>query len=708
MRVPLILIIRRSLLTILIAVFLTILVCGQNDNEIVVKSDLIQTNVVVTDKDGKFVEGLKPEQFLLKIDGKPTPIEFFEGKFSSVQNQPETSKKSPRNREINPVTSLKERKIIFFLDDFHLSLDSLGRTRSALKHFIDYDMLPKDNVLILTASDQLGFFQQFTDNKSVLHTAVERIRTVPNLSKDNEQPPMPEYIAVRINRGEREVADFYVQKIIEGYNAKNINGINKNAAYEMVKQRANHIVTSMANISNSTLFSLQKLLQIAGQINGQKMVFFVSDGFYLDSKFGGLGANNYFLRVLDEATRTGSRIYTIDARGLFSLAADATNERPVDVYGAMKSKGSEDTAAQDGLFALANETGGRFLRNQNYFDKWIEKTLDENSSYYVIAWTPEEENQTDKQFKKVEVVIAERPELKVRLQQGYLADRKQNSPENKRDKSKAEEDKTFSGVADEQKKLKTKLSLSFVDVPGKGEVLTSSVQISTGGLKSGADSKQPAIIDLAGLVFDSSGKKVAEFNTGLNINPPADSSAENGQSIIYNDRKPLAPGLYQVKIGVKERQTGAVGRAAQWIEIPDLSKKQLMLGSLFLGMQEIKNQNEAKETSSQVQFSVDNTFRRPLKLSFLTFVYNALKLKTDETAVNLATQIEVFDARGKKIIDSLMKPLAVTGNEDITRIPVSGAIRQGTFSPGDYLLRVTVTDRQANSTAVQQTIFTVE
>src|ERR1700730_14406508 len=43
-----------------------------------VNTSLVQTDVMVFDQQGGFVDGLKREQFALKIDGKPREISFFE------------------------------------------------------------------------------------------------------------------------------------------------------------------------------------------------------------------------------------------------------------------------------------------------------------------------------------------------------------------------------------------------------------------------------------------------------------------------------------------------------------------------------------------------------------------------------------------------------------------------------------------------------
>jgi hypothetical protein len=50
----------------------------QSDDVLRIKTELVQTDVSVFDKQGRFVEGLRPEQFLLTINGKPLPISFFE------------------------------------------------------------------------------------------------------------------------------------------------------------------------------------------------------------------------------------------------------------------------------------------------------------------------------------------------------------------------------------------------------------------------------------------------------------------------------------------------------------------------------------------------------------------------------------------------------------------------------------------------------
>lgn len=50
----------------------------EQDDVVRVTTELVQTDVMVFDKDGKFVNDLKQDQFELLVDGKPQPISFFE------------------------------------------------------------------------------------------------------------------------------------------------------------------------------------------------------------------------------------------------------------------------------------------------------------------------------------------------------------------------------------------------------------------------------------------------------------------------------------------------------------------------------------------------------------------------------------------------------------------------------------------------------
>ncbi|HLL76421.1 MAG TPA: VWA domain-containing protein, partial [Pyrinomonadaceae bacterium] len=594
-------------------------------------------------------------------------------------------------------------------DDLHLSPDSLGRTRAALTRFVEDEMTPGDAVAFVTASGQLGFLQQFTSSRAPLRAAAGRLRHIPYPVRDIDQPPMTEYVAIRIQNGDREAASFYVDKMLESYaTRKNERNINRNAVFEMVRNRANQLVLALEAVTDGTLTSLDKFLRSAGHVPGRKLVFFISDGFYLDSKNSGSGTSENLRRVTDTATRTGSVLYTIDARGLFSGQAGAANERPFDPTGRVdRASVGESSVSQGGLSALAEDTGGRFLSNQNYFDRWVSRNLEETSDYYVLAWRPATEAQKGGKFRRVEVSVVGRPDLTVRAPRGYVAGAAV-AAEAKADAKaapRAPEDEMREALtaAAPKRSLPTAVSASFVDVPGTGPVLTGSVQVSTEQLDYGADGKQPAGVDVVGVVFNDQGKQAANFKTRLNVAPLAPGAG--GQGVIYNHRAPLAPGLYQVRAAARDTRGGLVGSASEWIEIPDLSKRQLTLSSLHLGGRAVGGgaAQADKGAAQQVQFSVDHKFARSSRLDFLVIAYNAARAAV--APVDLTAQVKIY-SNGRAIVSST--PGKLPAGDDPAHVPFAGSLPLSQLPAGLYEMEVIVTDNVSKTTATQRAAFEIQ
>src|SRR5256885_13092284 len=97
----------------------------EQDGVIRVNTELVQTDVMVFDKQGRFVDGLKAEQFELKIDKKPQTISFFERVTSARDNtRPSTNQATPTESSSTGSTiRIAGRVVIFFIDDLHLSAE---------------------------------------------------------------------------------------------------------------------------------------------------------------------------------------------------------------------------------------------------------------------------------------------------------------------------------------------------------------------------------------------------------------------------------------------------------------------------------------------------------------------------------------------------------------------------------------------------------
>jgi VWFA-related protein len=710
-----------------------------------ISTELVQTAVLVVDKQGRFVEGLKPGQFQLRIDGKPVELLFLErvtagtageAKFESAANRVAVNGAQPNPGE----ASYRGRTIIFFIDDLHLSAESILHTRKAILDFVEHQMGPDDQVAIASPSGQIGFLQRFSDLKAVVRAALARLNHRPYSIRDAENITMTEYTALKIDQGDKDALTYYADELLKatnlrirgapGYGPPNGGpaastssstqgsqpmGITREMAERNVKERAQNLLKQSAAITVNTLSTLESLMRSTSQMSGRKLVFFISDGFYLNDRNTAFGEKLH--QITDAAIRSGTVIYSMDARGIVSMT-DAGSNR-ADPQGRLsRSNAGELSASQDALTALAEDTGGRALLNSGELGPAVTNALKETSNYYLLAWRPAGEEQKGANFKRIEVSIVDRPDLSVRLPRGFMQGSAQANAKAVPVKglpetaipataaAKGTEGALMAALSapSARKGLPTQLAVSFVDVPNSGPVLTASTQMATDVLGYGADAKQTAAIDLAGLVLNDQGKLAGSFKTRVTVNPSASAGAARNAGVIYTHKLPLKPGIYQVRVATRDDKSGKVGSAAQWIEIPDLAAKQLTLSSLLLGGQFIGSNQKQAGGGEQVQFSVDHRFLRGSHMNFLTIVYNASRTSG---APDLESRIQL-SRNGQAVVTSPVRKVPIDANTDSARILYGADIALQTLPPGRYQLLVTISDRIGQSSASQQVSFDIE
>ncbi len=701
------------------------------DDLIRITTELVQTSVVVVDKQGRFVDGLKPEEFLLKVDGRPVTPSFFERVIAGTVRE-EKLERSAAKTAAAPITptaaTYRGRTIIFFIDDLHLSAASVQRTRKSILEFVDNEMSIDDQVAIASPSGQIGFLQRFSDHKSVVRAAAGRLNHKPYTIRDMEQIPMTEYQAMRIEQGDQSALQYFATELLKANNikvpggigppsggpaaarvrgGKSTSGITGESAQRMVKDRAHLLMRQSESVTSATLTVLESLMRSASQMSGRKLLFFVSDGFFLNDK--NTGYSNKVSRIADAAVRSNLVIYSIDARDL-GASIDASSNR-ADPNGQLsRSNIGELQASQDGMNAVAVDTGGKAFFNNGAVTAAINEALRETSNYYLLAWRPNSEDQKSTSFKRLEISIPTRPELSVRIARGFFSSEpKPEDTTNKQTTDAADASSNVGGAlmsalaaGSARTGIPTKLSVSFVDVPGSGPVVTAATQMSTEGLGYGADAKQPAAIDLAGVVLNDLGKPAGSFKTRITVNPLTPTAIKD-PSVVYSHKLPLKPGIYQIRVAARDDKSGSVGSAAQWIDIPDLSSKKLTLSSLLLGGHISNSVQDKKAGGEQVLFSVDHRFARESTLQFFTIIYNA----GAATAPKLNAQIEIKRG-GQRVVASPLLPVVVEPNSDLARIPYGANVGLKTLTPGRYILKVTVTDRSTNASATNQVVFNVE
>src|SRR5437870_7553215 len=147
-----------------------------------ITTNLVQVDAVVTDKNGKVVTDLKPEEVQIFEDGRQQKITHFSYYVAESPSAEKPTKPVTVDKNAPPVPPNRlrpediRRTIALVVDDLGLSFESTYYVRRALKKFVDEQMQPGDLVAIIRTSGGMGALQQFTSDKRQLYAAIERVK----------------------------------------------------------------------------------------------------------------------------------------------------------------------------------------------------------------------------------------------------------------------------------------------------------------------------------------------------------------------------------------------------------------------------------------------------------------------------------------------------------------------------------------------------
>jgi VWFA-related protein len=719
-----------------------------------IETELVQIDAVVTDKQGKLARDLKRADFELFEDGKKQEIAHFAigtaaqpARWLAVVKKP--AEKSPPDS--TPVEIRAGRYVVIAVDDFHLAPENLMIAKRTLQRFINDQMVGGDQVAIATTSGNIGMFQQFTDERDVLERAVNRLsvqqRTV---TSSSDVPRITDYQAELIDTGDLDALELAVQEILRqepmpaptqaagrgGRGGMNSGGFDGGAsprdrAIQQAQSRARMIVGQNAHYTRATLSNLEGVIRNLGALTGRKMLVLLSDGFYL----GGSSSSQIFdmRRIIDASTRAGVVIYSIDARGLVAVppggsASDSFGAGDINLPGARERVESRGVQAKlDGLNALARDTGGTLFNNSNDLSLGLQRVLDANETYYVLAYEPSTPYR-DGRFHKIEIRIAGRPDLTVRTRKGYFAPsdktgktgdlaekspdkRKEKSPEKIAQQEKLEKEKEMReglGSLVPLREIPVEMAVDFLDVSqgNSGALVNLHVDASQLTLRLLNGTHQSAL-DLLMALFDEKGKAAASFVERISVNVRPE-RVENAVKNGFNYRRLMAlkPGFYQARVAIREEGSARMGSASKWVEIPDVGKKQLTLSGVFLsaGREDQNDLQPANSVYIPQPSSATRRFKKDGAVDFMVFAYNA---KAEKNTADLVIQAQVFSG-SKLVYASPIAKMTIPESVDLQRIPYAARISLEEFNSGPYELRVVVIDRLTKATAFRRVYFNVE
>lgn len=651
-----------------------------NDKDEVVRLSvtLVQVDAVVTDKRGRQVTDLKPQDFEILEDGRPQQIT----NFSYVSLQPASGYLSAATASIPagapaPPARLTpdqvRRTVALVVDDLAMSFESMVSVRSALKKFVNEQMQPGDLVAIVRTSAGIGALQQFTADKRQLHAAIERVRW---------------------RMGYGPVASFAPI----GGDSTNTGGARSNDRSNL-KSDAGIDQYREDVFSVGTLGALNFLVRGLRELPGRKSIILFSDGIPLYAKQGG----NYRIleavrRLTDLANRASVVVYSIDARGLqvlgLTAADDTTNLRFDEIEAKLERRRDQFLSSQEGLGYLAQHTGGFFVRNQNYLDKGVERVLDDQKGYYLIGYTPEEAT-----FKSIDgrrkfhniTVKVKNPDLRVRSRRGFYG----ITDEEARPALVTPQQQLLAALTSPfaSGDINLRLTSLYGHDQKVGSHVKSLLHLDTRALSftKEPDNRHKAVIDLVAFTYGDNGR-VVDHEIRTDTIRVADESYEKvlREGIVYSLDLPVKKaGAYQLRVAVRDSASQRIGSANQFIEVPDIKKGRVTLSGIILS----GSKGESAVTDLQHSPAV-RKLRSSMVLDYAYFIYNP-QLDRATKRPKLETQVMLF-SNGEQVFTGKPKELEHGEQSDWRQIAARGRIQLGwKMPPGEYVLQVIVTDKLA-------------
>jgi VWFA-related protein len=683
-------------------------------------TDLVEVQAVVTDKKGNIVRGLARGDFQITEDGRPQDVLTFGFVDIPMPPAPAVSSGQPARRAAAPldvatnVMPHERRVYVLVLDGFHVDATRSPNVRKIARQFIADNLGPTDLTAVLLFGNNKAN-QPFTTDKSLLNAAVDQF--------------------IGQKSGSQTLNTLKQASVLSG----------GTKSAEMAAEDAE--MSAKANQAQIMLASLSQICESLGKSPGdRRSVILFSEGIEFDTtamigedKRPGAGgqqlkheASLYALPVieaeqdmLEAARRANVAIYTVEPRGNTQGNEDimqATVERdpltgrpmPPASLGLL----GEAQRGQGSLRTFSSDSGGIAVVGTDKFANGFSKIVQANSSYYALGYRPATTT-PDGKYHKISVSVKSRNDVDIVARQGYYA----LTPEKRAAAAvrPAEASATVAMPNAVSPKMKTLLAS---DLPVRGGI---DLRVAGGPLRPQGDKTLVALVvemdtsalpfteqngqlandlEIAFLAIDAQGAMQAGNRSVGNLRVPASGRDALTHGLRYVVEFPIAPGRYQVRVGVHESAKDGGGSALMDIDAPAFDKAPLALGTTFLttpAAQSVPTTGSFPVIKAALPAppTTARTFAAGETISALVNVLGG----DAKTGVTLTTSVQGVDGK-----DAFTKAFELTaadltadqaGYSRVSEIPLAG------LAPGTYELAISAKSKSGR-TAAQRIPFNIK
>lgn len=498
---------------------------------------LVVVDVVLNDASGRPIQGLKKEDFVISEDGKPQSIVAFEEHGQATAPKVAQAPNLLKNEYTNyAVRNDSDALTVLLLDTLNSSRQDLAYARSEMITFLR-KLPPGRRVALYTLSSQLRMVQGFTDDSDTLIAAAQQLSTRPHSIYSNNRE-----MSATIG----EIAE---------------SGLLKKSpkAFAALQRFLGDDYEGKLEVrSQDTLDTLTQVARALAAVPGRKNLIWISGGFPFDS----LTNADRLQRVSALLAATRIAVYPVDVRGLLSMQADGAT-RDSELFAPVQTRSYETIAGLDEenrtlvetMQNVAEITGGRAYTGRNDLDRAIGEAIESGSHYYSLAYRPSNNNWNGS-FRKI-TVKTDKSKAKALYRNGYFA---------VVDPLSTKEDPNWvAGFAMQREApVSTQLIMKARVVPPDelGQPVGIDMLIDAHDLvyATTEDKQHRPEIQFIAVAWDNNGKKCGSFSE--TFNPTL--SREQLQKLLRNGMQfhqpmALAPGTYQLRLGVMDRLARRVG-----------------------------------------------------------------------------------------------------------------------------------------------------
>ncbi len=659
-------------------------------------TQLVIVNVSVKGKNGQPIEDLKLSDFAVTEDNKPQQIKVFEYQRLEETTLPAVPAATlqARNSDLAAPSAAKppvvaaavqqvitparpgeikykdSRLLVLYFDLQGMPTDDQIRMQDGALKFLGTQMTAADKVAIMTYSGELKVLQDFTADRDLLTKIVKTKVVVGEASE------------MAGTTSDDSTEDTY-------------------AAFTADDTEFNIFNT------DRQLTALENAVKMLGGLPEKKALVYFSSGITRT----GMDNDAQIKATINSAIKNNVSFYTVDTKGLVAEAPSGNasvgssgGSGNGGMYGGSGARARQSSAqgAQDTLYGLAVDTGGKAFFDYNDLSMGVVQAQKDVTSYYILGYYTGN-TAADGKYRRIKVAVSKDPSAKLDYRTGYFAPKDfKKFDSTDRENQLAEALQLGDPITDLTLALETdyfRMASDRYFVPVSVKMPGTDVVLAKQG------KSDTTRMDFIGQIKDAKGQLAGTVRDFITVKLKDVSTTDLAKkTIAYDVGFMLIPGTYNIKFLARENETGKMGTFEADFTVPDLSKD---AGALPISSVVLSNQREGVtntvgtagpnrrliafnplvQNNEKLIASVTRVFRKDQTMYVFLQAYEP----TAEQTEPLIASVTFY--RGKvKAFET--EPLRVTeGLSPMTKaVPLRFSLPLAKLEPGRYTCQVTVLD----------------